>query len=305
MYFKFEGTYKSNRNCICGKGKECRKIQDAFRELNDIRGQTQKVPNPDIDAKGPVNQNKKHFIRRLTKHYSNTKVYLNEQSNKKSARKKDVYIALWHYDKQVLQRLDADETSVPTSVPAEYAKEAGIYQIKPGKLYTKADICPNILENRRNTGGQELLALVPTYFNIEDGLKDAEAAKVAKDCMAALDKASLSRGIRKASSNGTPIVKRRRTSGVPVPTLISNDEFFKLTDEEQKEVLDKLRQSIDAYVDFKNSELKLLATIQSETRQKSENLENALAEESRKPHRGTLPTFKDLVDLRNDSTKGR
>jgi len=193
---------------------------------------------------------------------------MNEQSNKKSARKKDVYIALWHYDKQVLQRLDADETSVPTSVPAEYhAKEAGIYQIKPGKLYTKADICPNILENRRNTGGQELLALVPTYFNIEDGLKDAEAAKVAKDCMAALDKASLSRGIRKASTNGIPTGKRRKTSGVLVPTLIINDEFFKLTDEEQTEVLDKHRQSIDAYVDFKNSELELLATIQSETRQ--------------------------------------
>jgi hypothetical protein len=211
------------------------------------------------DGSVPVNENKKHFLRRLRKHYSNAKVYMNEQSNKKSARKKDVYIALWHYDKQVLQRLDADETSVPTSVPAEYAKEAGIYQIKPGKLYTKADICPNILENRRNTGGQELLALVPTYFNIEDGLKDAEAAKVAKDCMAALDKASLSRGIRKASTNGIPTGKRRKT--------IINDEFFKLTDEEKTEVLDKHRQSIDAYVDFKNSELELLATIQSETRQ--------------------------------------
>ncbi len=150
-----------------------------------------------------------------------------------------------------------------------------------------------------------MLALVPTYFNIKDGLKDAEAAKVAKDGMAALEKASLSQRIRKASPNGAPIGKRRRTSGVPVPTLIINDEFFKLTDEEKTEVLDKHRQSIDAYVDFKNSELELLATIQSETRQMLENLENALAEESRKPQRGTLPTFKDLADLRNDSTKGR
>ncbi len=57
---------------------------------------------------------------------------------KKSARKKDVFIALWHYDKQVLQRLEVDETSVPASVPVKDAEEAGIISSNSGEIIHKS-----------------------------------------------------------------------------------------------------------------------------------------------------------------------
>jgi hypothetical protein len=117
-----------------------------------------------------------------------------------------------------------------------------------------------ILEARRGEkGGKQLLALVPTYFKIEDGLNDAEEAKKSKDRMIALQKVAQFRGMRKIPPKETP-GKRQKANAV-VPRLMTNDAFFKLTDEEKTKVLNEHRENIDAYVNAKNAELELLTTV--------------------------------------------
>ena len=104
-----------------------------------------------------------------------------------------------------------------------------------------------------------MLALVPTYFKIEDGLNDAEGAKKSKDRMIALQKVAQFRGMRKIPPKETP-GKRQKANAV-VPRLMTNDAFFKLTDEEKTKVLNEHRENIDAYVNAKNAELELLTTV--------------------------------------------
>jgi hypothetical protein len=181
--------------------------------------------------------------------------FLDKQPSQKAA-----FVALWHYDKLVLKSLTKKESSVTMFVPVQDAKKCGIYQPTPGKLYSEADICPMILEARKGEkGGKQLLALVPTYFKIEDGLNDAEEAKKSKDRMIALQKVAQFRGMRKIPPKETP-GKRQKANAV-VPRLMTNDAFFKLTDEEKTKVLNEHRENIDAYVNAKNAELELLTTV--------------------------------------------
>ncbi len=154
---------------MCGKGRECRKVQDAFREqLKDIRGQTQKIPNAEEEGKTPMAKNRKYFVERLKTHFSKSKLGLEEQNNTKSSKKKtDVYVALWHYDKLVLERLEEDETSVPFFLAFEDLKNIEIYRKRGGKVYSMADICPEI-PRRGKLQGKEVVAIIPTCFNIND-----------------------------------------------------------------------------------------------------------------------------------------
>ncbi len=99
MHLIHKGTFKSNRECFCGLGDQYIEIQNEFRELNDLHGQTQLMPNPKKNSSKPSDKNKAKYRRRCIAHRIEGVQTLKDQDEH------EVYIALWHFDLRLLQKL--------------------------------------------------------------------------------------------------------------------------------------------------------------------------------------------------------
>jgi len=84
MYLPFF-QFKSNTACICGLA-ECKDILSQFRQLNDLRGQVQTLPNPQSKMKTDLAKNKRHYMNRLTTHCTNAREALKSQVNERHIR---------------------------------------------------------------------------------------------------------------------------------------------------------------------------------------------------------------------------
>ncbi len=129
--------------------------------------------------------------------------------------------------------------------------------------------------------------------------RSSKSAQVAKDVgIAAFKAAAQSTGMRKVSTSKTSSSKRQKPSAI-VPKLMKNYVFFKLTNTEITGALDKHRENIHAFINAKNAELELFATIELESNNKLEIIiERGITEEAWNLQRDTKPRFKCMADLR-------
>ena len=102
MHLIFNGKFKSNQECFCDLGDKCIEIQSQFRKINDLRGQTQLMPNPKKDSKKHSDLNKLKYQKHCVTHRIEAKKILNEKDWNK------INIALWHFDKRLLALLGED-----------------------------------------------------------------------------------------------------------------------------------------------------------------------------------------------------
>ena len=84
MYLPFL-QFKSNTACVCGLA-ECKDILSQFRQLNDLRGQVQTLPNPQSKTKTDLAKNKRQYMNRLTTHCTKAREALKSQVNESHIR---------------------------------------------------------------------------------------------------------------------------------------------------------------------------------------------------------------------------
>ena len=264
MYLPFL-QFKSNTACVCGLA-ECKDILSQFRQLNDLRGQVQTLPNPQSKTKTDLAKNKRQYMNRLTTHCTKAREALKSQVNESHIRllrsnvteRKEAYIALWHFDKKVLERISIDDRTMPLFIPVNIAIESQLYHNKGGSLYSKADQCPHIIRDRNNKGRGTEIALVPTYYDATSALQDVKDAKASKEehdakLVATESHARRTRETGPRSHSSSSIVsptprtgsasgdsnKRHKSNTNTVPKVMSNDLFTKLTKERQLDELDR------------------------------------------------------------------
>jgi hypothetical protein len=180
--------------------------------------------------------------------------------------RKEAYIALWHFDKKVLERISIDDRTMPLFIPVNIAIQSQLYHNTGGSLYSKADQCPQIIRDRNNKGRGTEIALVPTYYDTTNALQDVKDAKASKEghdakLVATESHARRTRetGPRSHSSSSfvspTPRTgsasgdsnKRHKSNTNTVPKVMSNDLFTKLTKKRQLDELDRLRKELEDY----------------------------------------------------------
>jgi len=293
MYFKYTlEKYKSNRTCVCGLGQVCVDIQDEFRALNDLRGQVQTIPNPTSSTKSssqsPVAANKHHYVKRVQAHCIQAKDQLKLQSNLNPVRltraskseRTEAYVALWHFDRKILERIDIKTQVVPFFLPVELAIECQIYHPSGGCLYTSADVCPNIVRRNRVKGEKEL-AIVPTFFNPLDAKIHIEKAKADKEVLDERELASQRVSQRLSRSTGNVSTSNKRRKSNPVPSILKNDEFMKLSKKEKQAELDRIRKDIHAYVEAKEAEIHSYESEERDLLRKIDILQDTIREGER------------------------
>ena len=169
-----ESTRKSGnrRTCVCGKGEECKAISKEFQDLQDIRGGFMKAPNPIKDTrKGFQKKTSEAWVRRMCAHlkikqkeYEDTMCYnkvldesrRNTRAANKVQKKKDAYIALWHFPPILLKEF---QSSIPRTIPIQKAKDLQLYSSGGGLLYSRGDYI-------KDDAGNKHVLIVPAFVDI-------------------------------------------------------------------------------------------------------------------------------------------
>jgi hypothetical protein len=187
-YFQFEKKFQSRTACICGL-EECKEIVKGFRSIQDIRGNVQKLPNSVDDSKKKnIKEFNEHYWKRLLAHRRTGNIDgLAKQNNPKPAqqtkatsqKKVDVYIALWHFDKSLLEHLsrNGNTTGVPKSIDKEAAMKHGFFG-SGDCCYSNADVhCQRLNgSNKKNPVVKKSVALVPTFYKTSEAFSDIAKA---------------------------------------------------------------------------------------------------------------------------------
>ena len=267
VHYEKEGRYKSMTKCVCGLDS-CKSIVMKFRDIKDMRGDLQKLPNSVTGSiKGAVAKLNDHYLKRLHQHAPSVRVAISQQQNEKVARttrntkatKKDVYIALWHFDNRILDYLEKGFKTVPKTLSKDLATELGLYHSSagPGILYTQPDVIKSTPHRKKPISN---VALVPTNYNTSNAIEEVDTAKIIYDLMVDMDNASssvrsLSSRKRKTTTssnivsphlmvqNGNP--KRPRSVGTLskrtcfLETLKNNKDLMKMTKAEMVSYIQK------------------------------------------------------------------
>ena len=324
MYLPFL-QFKSNTACVCGLA-ECKDILSQFRQLNDLRGQVQTLPNPQSKTKTDLAKNKRQYMNRLTTHCTKAREALKSQVNESHIRllrsnvteRKEAYIALWHFDKKVLERISIDDRTMPLFIPVNIAIESQLYHNTGGSLYSKADQCPHIIRDRNNKGRGTEIALVPTYYDATSALQDVKDAKASKEehdakLVATESHARRTRETGPRSHSSSSIVsptprtgsasgdsnKRHKSNTNTVPKVMSNDLFTKLTKERQLDELDRLRKELEDYSTAMDGEIDQIREKKEEADKLVFVLQQTIAgDEQRKVHKNL--SFTELAQQQHD-----
>ena len=233
------------------------------------------------------------YWRRLKRHRSTANESHEIQQNDEVDNvrtKKDVYVAYWHYDKEVLQHFDKGFSFVPNKLDVTSAKDSGLYGQVGGFSYSQAD-------NYKDPSGKTkevTIALVPTFYNVANAKSDLELARkeqISHDKVErAKEQVSISSDTRIARNSST---SRNRTESIPAVTqcsssdsnemnvsgkrgkrrsnnasekrakvvkettltMIPNNQFLRLNEDEQRSYLNKLREDIRSFKEWKKAEL--------------------------------------------------
>ena len=213
MYFPRHKPFSSNISCICGL-KECKSITTQFRAIQDARGQLQALPNSVANSrKTKANECIAFYGKRIRVHRPLVTNALDTQIKEKTVRstrksqdkRKEVYIATWHFDKKVLSSFEDEFSTVQREMPMSEARAKGIYNARGGSCYTKADVYEKDINSTRKRKPQleKYIVLVPTFFDIHEAQFDIKIA----------------RAIIGQTAKKTHIAQRGNHPSVPVRTL--------------------------------------------------------------------------------------
>jgi len=229
--------------------------------------------------------------------------------------KTDVRIALWHFDKKVLNAVSALDNEKPHIIPRtmdlDEATEHNLFHRQGGNIYSTADT----VKVERTKCMCTVIALVPTCYSIVEANNDVIEATAGYNTFAAREKVNSRAPTRvprtssigsnntsnvspsSTSSNDSPTSEQRRTKRQKrneAFTCLSNEEFFILTRAKQESYLDKLRKEMKQDGQGKVRLGHLLSTLPS--------LEHALKQDAQ-----TLKNCKSKIDLmkkNQDNQKG-
>ena len=198
-FFPFQGKKYESRQCICGIDT-CVSIRQKFQSIGDIRGHMQKLPNSRNKSRnGNLQIFNTRYLNRCGVHRNANLQGMDKQINhvaenrREKTQKTDVWIAIWHFDKIVLNAQKAPFQTVRKSMDLNAAKECnGLFGT--GKIYSQADV----IESK----GQDVVAIVPTVFNVQKIKSEFEEAKIDKKVFDA----------KKNISSNTTASKRKRTT---------------------------------------------------------------------------------------------
>ena len=308
MYIRFPNvSYGSNKACICGL-QGCDKIIDKFRSIKDVRGHLYKLPNSrSVTRKESVAAINDFYIHRISSHRKANEEALKGQKNEfvrhrtrtNQSMKKDVRIALWHFDKRVLEAIREIDNERPHLVPKTMhilkAKENGLFG-RGGSIYTHADIINN--ESKKKTNDNREIVVIPTFFSIDDAQKDLadavdgfntfetiEKVKAKTPIRGKRDTAASARTPTSSTSNGSSTTPN---SSVPSSaeqgpakrpkSSLPNEQFFKLSIAEQREYLDWLHEERRQDNIQLGNLLSTIPLLENALREQSRNLENCKSE---------------------------
>mmetsp|Transcript_12958 Transcript_12958/g.15827 ORF Transcript_12958/g.15827 Transcript_12958/m.15827 type:complete len:477 (+) Transcript_12958:178-1608(+) len=190
-YFHFQKKYQTRTACICGLDK-CKDVVKAFRKIEDVRGNVQRIPNSIASSrKSSIQSVNEFYIKRLLAHRRDgNKNGLSKQRNerppKKTTRstasctkKEDVFVALWHFDKVLLQQYlsSGNDTSLPKMIDKKMAIAHGI--LGADGCYSNADIHKQWNDKKKiPILESEHVVLVPTFYSVTEAFNDITKANV-------------------------------------------------------------------------------------------------------------------------------
>ena len=217
---------------------------------------------------------------------------LAKQNNPKPARqtratsqKKVDCIALWHFDKSLLEHLSRNGNA--TGVPKSIDKEAATKHVFFGSrdcCYSNADVHCQTLNgsNKKNPVVKtSIVALVPTFYNTSEAFSDIakatptfEAYEQVQKVKKKADKRISNRSnvVVSSSSSGSDLdlspPSKRKSNGGHVSGIVNNkkrkgpvlemndvEAIVKLKRQDQRKYLNKLNESIDEYKAWTKKEM--------------------------------------------------
>ena len=223
MHYFYKEKLASSHPCICGLN-ECINIRKGFREINDIRGDTKKLPNSkEGSRKSKAAAFNSFYTSRLKRHRPSTRENFKKQQNQEVDNveiKKEVYCAYWHYDKKILQHMSDNNglSSLPNKMDLNVAEDSGFYGVGGGFCYSKADVYNDLSGKSKDTH----IALVPTCYNVGIAQSDLDLARMEKESKDRVEKAKKEQSILSNSRTARQSV-RTRTSIETTSTLFQSN----------------------------------------------------------------------------------
>jgi len=212
--------------------------------------------------------------------------------------KKDVRIALWHFDKRVLEAIREIDNERPHLVPKTMtivkAKESGLFG-RGGSIYTNADIINN--ESKKKTNDNRESVVIPTFFSINDAQKDLADAVDGFNTFETIEKVKAKTPIRgksaAAASARTPTNTSNGSSTTPNSSVtssakqgpakrrkssLSNEQFFQLSIADQGKYLDWLHEERSQDNIQLGNLLSTIPLLENALKEQSRNLDNCQSE---------------------------
>ena len=141
VYYEKEGIYKSNTKCVCGLDGS-NSIMKMFRDIKDMQGEVQTLPNYiNGSLKSEVAKlNEHYYLKRLQKHVPTVRDAVSQQQNEqvtcttrnRKTTKKEVNIALWHFDNRILDHLEKGFKIVLKTLSKDLATTLGVFHSSAG-----------------------------------------------------------------------------------------------------------------------------------------------------------------------------
>jgi hypothetical protein len=270
MFIKSTRQSENRRTCLCGKGGECKAISKAFRDLEDVRGGYAMAPSPVQDSRSRLlKEQLEAWIGRICVHWKIKKTDYEEslcynkllpqdlratRSATKVQKKKDAYIALWHFPPILFKQYGP---SIPRKIPIKEATDLGLYIPGGGggSFYSKGDLIED------DTGNQHVL-LVPAYVDIRAIRTELQQVPAARDSYYALDTARKSISpSKKRNSTSTAVASsdintKSGDTDPPPPNKRKKGNTLQMDETELRAFIDSLHDSHEKEIANKDAALR-------------------------------------------------
>ena len=174
----------------------------------------------------------------------------NTCSDHKVQKKKDAYIALWHFPPILLKEFGS---SIPRTIPIQKAKDLQLYSSGGGLFYSKADVIED------DTGNQHVL-LVPAFVDTASIRTDLLQVPEARDSHYALMDANASISpVKKRSTPAAVLAGDNNSSSgdtnPPAPKRRKKVNTQQMDETELRDFIESLQYSHDEEIAGKDAEL--------------------------------------------------
>lgn len=229
-----------------------------------------KAPNPIKDTrKGFQKKTSEAWVRRMCAHlkikqkeYEDTMCYnkvldesrRNTRAANKVQKKKDAYIALWHFPPILLKEF---QSSIPRTIPIQKAKDLQLYSSGGGLLYSRGDYI-------KDDAGNKHVLIVPAFVDITSIRTDLLQVPAARDSHYALKDANASLSPTKKRNTPAAVLSgdnnshgsRGGDTNPPASKRRKKVNTQQMDEIELRDFIESLQNSHDEDIAGKDAELK-------------------------------------------------